>query len=95
MNFSIFEVIMLSCFGTSWPFAIIKTIRAKNPAGKSYSFAMLIILGYIAGCLHKLLYHWDWVFFQYLALLLLVTTDTLLCLYYAHRLKKQQKQEGK
>ena len=93
MGFSIFEVIMLTCFGISWPFAIVKTIRAKNPAGKSYSFAVLIIIGYVAGCCHKIFYHWDWVFFQYLALLLLVTTDTLLCLYYARRLKKRQ--EGK
>ncbi len=90
MNFSIYEVIMLTCFGISWPFAIAKTIRAKNPAGKSYLFAVLIIIGYIAGCLHKLIYRWDWVFYLYLTLLVLVSTDTLLCLYYARRLKKQQ-----
>ena len=33
------EAAMLICFGASWPFAIIKTVRAKNPAGKSYLFA--------------------------------------------------------
>ena len=38
MNFSVWEVIMLICFGFSWPFAILKTVRVKNPAGKSYLF---------------------------------------------------------
>ena len=95
MNFSIFEVIMLVCFGTSWPFATIKTIRAKNPAGKSYLFAILILVGYISGCLHKLFYHWDWVFYLYLALFFLVATDTALCLHYAHRLKTSQADNGK
>jgi len=93
MKFSIFEVIMLFCFGASWPFAIIKTIKAKNPAGKSYLFAALILVGYIAGCLHKLLYHWDWVFYMYLALFALVSTDTILCLYYAHQLKGKKPKE--
>ena len=31
----VFEMIMLICFGASWPFALLKTIRVKNPAGKS------------------------------------------------------------
>ena len=48
-NFSVWEVIMMVCFGFSWPFAIVKTIRAKNPAGKSYLFLTLIIVGYAAG----------------------------------------------
>ena len=47
MKFSIFEALMLICFGASWPFAIIKTIRAKNPAGKSYLFSVLVIIGYM------------------------------------------------
>ena len=88
MHFSIFEVIMLVCFGFSWPFAIIKTIRVKNPAGKSYLFMGLVIIGYIAGCIHKVLYHWDFVFWLYLLNTLLVATDFVLCLYYAQKLKK-------
>lgn len=88
MNFSIFEVIMLICFGFSWPFAILKTIRVKNPAGKSYLFMSLIIIGYLAGCIHKVLYHWDFVFWLYLLNTLLVATDLVLCLYYRQKLKK-------
>ena len=89
MKFSIWEVIMLVCFGFSWPFAILKTVRVKNPAGKSYLFMGLIIVGYIAGCIHKILYHWDFVFWLYLLNTLLVATDFVLCLYYMQRLKKQ------
>jgi len=89
MNFSIFEALMLLCFGASWPFAILKTIRAKNPAGKSYLFSTLVIIGYVSGCLHKIIYHWDWVFFLYLILLAMVATDMCLCLYYQRRLNKK------
>ena len=89
MKFSIWEVIMLLCFGFSWPFAILKTVRVKNPAGKSYLFMGLVIVGYIAGCIHKILYHWDLVFWLYLLNTLLVATDFVLCLYYMQRLKKQ------
>lgn len=95
MSFSIFEAIMLICFGISWPFAILKTIKAKNPAGKSYLFSALIIIGYISGCLHKILYHWDMVFYLYLVLLCLVSTDMILCLYYASKLKRNNQPSDK
>lgn len=88
MKFSIFEIIMLVSFGFSWPFAILKTIRVKNPAGKSYLFMSLIILGYLAGCVHKILYSNDIVLYLYILNTLLVATDMALCLYYAHKLKK-------
>ena len=90
MKFSIFEIIMLVCFGFSWPFAIIKTIRVKNPAGKSYLFMSLVIIGYIAGCIHKILYSRDFVFWLYLLNTLLVATDLVLCLYYQHRLNRNK-----
>ena len=95
MGKSIFEAIMLICFGFSWPFAILKTVRVKNPAGKSYLFMGLIIVGYISGCIHKIVYHWDWVFWLYLLNTLLVATDCVLCLYYMQRLKKNQQKEQK
>ena len=87
MSFSIWEVIMLVCFGFSWPFAIIKTIRAKNPAGKSYLFLCPIIIGYAAGCAHKTFHKgaMDWVFVLYVINALMVATDMCLCLYYQKR----------
>ena len=89
-NFSVWEAIMLVCFGFSWPFAILKTIRAKNPAGKSYLFLSLIIIGYAAGCLNKIFYikSIDWVFWLYVGNALLVGMDMSLCLFYQHRLNK-------
>ncbi|MGI5830014.1 MAG: hypothetical protein ACOX8U_07615 [Bradymonadia bacterium] len=46
---SIFEIVMLLCFGFAWPFSIMKSWRAKTAAGKSLLFLLVIILGYIAG----------------------------------------------
>ena len=57
----------------------------KNPAGKSYIFLCLVIIGYIAGCLYKLTGKFDFVFFLYLLNGLLVATDTVLCLYYRRK----------
>ena len=85
---SLFEAVMLICFGFSWPFAIMKTVKVKNPAGKSYIFLSLIIIGYIAGCLYKIAGKFDFVFWLYLLNGLLVATDTVLCLYYQHRNKQ-------
>ena len=80
------EVAMLICFGASWPFAIIKTVRAKNPAGKSYLFAALVIAGYIAGSTARFMREGaDGVFFLYIFDMLMVGADTALCLYYAKR----------
>lgn len=93
MNFSVWEVIMLICFGFSWPFAILKTVRVKNPAGKSYLFLSLIIIGYAAGCLHKLFYKMDWVFWLYVVNALMVATDMGLCLYYQSRLNKLNREK--
>ena len=91
MSFSVWEVIMMICFGFSWPFAIVKTIRAKNPAGKSYLFLTLIIIGYAAGCIHKLLYQKDWVLALYVINALMVATDMSLCLYYQRKINRGEK----
>ena len=38
----IWEALMMFAFGFSWPMQIIKTVRTKNPAGKSLVFLFLI-----------------------------------------------------
>ena len=84
------EAAMLICFGASWPFAIIKTVRAKNPAGKSYLFAALVVAGYIAGSTARVMRDGaDLVFCLYIFDMLMVLTDTALCLYYRKRNEKQ------
>ena len=81
---------MLVCFGASWPFAIVKTIRAKNPAGKSYLFAALVIVGYVAGSAARFMREGiDAVFCLYIFDMLMVLTDTTLCLYYRSRNRKR------
>ena len=64
-NFRIFEIIMLICFGSSWPFAAAKTLRTKVVKGKSPVFMVLILIGYIAGIINKLVTSFDHVFWLY------------------------------
>lgn len=51
---SVFESIMLICFGLSWPLNVIKAYKAKTAKGTSLPFILLIIAGYIAGITAKL-----------------------------------------
>ena len=82
----ILEAAMLVCFGFSWPFAIVKTVRAKNPAGKSYLFAAFVIAGYIAGSTARFMRDGvDAVFCLYIFDMLMVITDTALCLHYRRK----------
>ncbi len=50
----ILEIIMLLCFGASWPLNVIKSYKARTTKGKSLGFLILIIIGYIAGIISKL-----------------------------------------
>jgi hypothetical protein len=86
----IFESIMLICFGASWPMAIIKTIKAKNPISKSFIFLWLVIIGYIAGAINRGYYKVDYVFCLYIINCTMVSIDMALSYYYLYRLKKQE-----
>lgn len=50
----VFEVIMIVSFGISWPLNVLKSWRARTTKGKSLSFLCLILFGYIAGIIGKL-----------------------------------------
>ena len=52
---SIFETIMLICFGLSWPINVRKAYKAKTAKGTSLPFILLIIFGYISVITAKLL----------------------------------------
>ena len=43
----VFEMIMLICFGLSWPFNIAKSLRSRTAKGKSLWFEVCIIVGYL------------------------------------------------
>lgn len=84
---SIFEITMLICFGASWPLAIYKTVKAKNPIGKSVLFLYLVLIGYIAGCMHKMYFNFDNVFWLYTLNALMVLADLVLTHCYINRNK--------
>ncbi len=75
---SIFEIIMLVCFGAAWPFSIIRSYRARTNAGKSLLFLGIIFLGYVSGTLHKIYFNYDPVIFLYIANGIMVGVDLLL-----------------
>jgi hypothetical protein len=87
---SAFEILMLVCFGVSWPVSIIKSYRSRTTKGKSLLFMCLILLGYLAGVTHKLLYSNDFVLVLYIVNALMVAADILL--YFRNRAIMRQKE---
>lgn len=75
---SIFEVIMLLCFGAAWPFSIYKSYKSRSTKGKSIVFLVVLIIGYIAGILNKIFYNMDIVIYLYILNLIMVSIDALL-----------------
>ncbi|MBQ4053447.1 MAG: hypothetical protein IJD33_03815 [Clostridia bacterium] len=51
---TVFESIMLICFGISWPISLYKSITSKSTKGKSVIFSFAIIIGYLAGITGKI-----------------------------------------
>ena len=90
---SIFEVGMLACFGAAWPMNILKSLRSRTAAGKSVLFQWAILIGYICGITHKLLYSMDVVLALYILNFLMVSTDTILI--YRNRKLDRLRAEGK
>ena len=57
----IFEIIMMICFGLSWPFGIVKTLRSKSVKGVSVLLYVFVFIGYICGIFFKVFYRFDFV----------------------------------
>lgn len=87
----VFEFLMLFCFGFSWPFSILKSIRSKSTKGKSLLFMVLIELGYVFGIIHKAFYNYNWVIWMYLVLFALVAVDLVL---YWRNWRREHRQDG-
>ena len=49
-----FELVMLICFGLSWPISVYKSITSKSTQGKSLIFMIAIIIGYVCGIIGKI-----------------------------------------
>jgi len=93
---SIFEAIMLICFGFAWPFSIYTSFKSKTAKGKSLLFLLVLLIGYLAGITHKILYSFDYIIALYILNFCFVFIDTLL--YFRNRrydqLEQKKKQEN-
>ena len=87
---SIFELGMLICFGVSWPISVVKSYRMNTAKGKSLPFLLAIVIGYVSGITHKLLYSRDIVLVMYVINLCMVSTD--LVLYFINRRYDKQRE---
>ena len=76
----IFEAGMLLCFGAAWPLSIYKSVKSRTAAGRSMMFQWAILVGYICGITHKILYSNDIVLYLYILNLVMVAIDTVLYL---------------
>ena len=52
---SLFETLMLVCFGLSWPINMMKAYKARTAKGTSLPFLLLIITGYLGGIAAKII----------------------------------------
>lgn len=80
---SIFELIMMLCFGAAWPVSIYKSYVTKVNGGKSVLFLYIVLLGYIAGITHKILYNYNFIIYFYILNGIMVLTDIIL--YYRNK----------
>lgn len=74
------EIIMILCFGCSWPLNVVKSYRARTTKGKSLPFLLFIAIGYMFGIAAKLLspgFKW-YVLFFYVLNLCMVLADLAL-----------------
>ena len=75
---SIFETIMLVCFGLSWPINVVKAYNAWTAKATSLPFILLILVGYIAGITAKIVSgQTNYVFVVYLINLAIVMLNIL------------------
>ncbi|MDD3347367.1 hypothetical protein [Oscillibacter sp.] len=77
----VFEMLMLICFGLSWPFNIAKSLRSRTAKGKSVPFELCIIVGYFCGLAGKFISgNVTYVVAFYVVDVLMVSVDLLLTL---------------
>jgi len=75
---SIFEMIMLLCFGSAWPFSIYTSYKTRTAKGKSAFFLFVLLIGYLSGIMHKILYSFDYILILYVLNFCMVGIDILL-----------------
>ncbi len=86
---SVFEIVMLVCFGTCWPFSIYKSWKEKSVRGKSIVFLWLIFIGYLSGVIHKVMYNYNWIITLYIFNGTMVLIDISFYYYYRYTVNKK------
>ena len=80
----IFEIVMLICFGLSWPISVYQSIKTKSTKGKSVFFIFAVIIGYVSGIIGKVVNgDVNYVLVLYCINLAVVTAD--LVIYYVNK----------
>ena len=51
----IFELIMVICFGLSWPLSVYKSAKSRTAKGKSLFFEVFLLIGYACGIARKII----------------------------------------
>nr|WP_122012263.1 hypothetical protein [Maliibacterium massiliense] len=81
---SVFETLMIVCFGLSWPMAIVRSVRSRSTKGKSLMFMCFIAFGYVCGIASKLMTQtYNLAFWFYFPNIIMVCTD--IALYFRNR----------
>jgi membrane protein DedA with SNARE-associated domain len=85
---SVFEIIMLLCFGSAWPFSIYKSWTSGTNEGKSLWFMVIVLVGYLSGVIHKILHNLDPVVYLYAVNGMMVLVD--IAFYFRNRRAKEK-----
>ena len=82
---SIFETMMIICFGISWPMSIVRSYRSRSTKGKSLMFSCFIAFGYVCGIISKIILisqgsitPYNLAFIMYWPNIIFVTADIIL-----------------
>jgi uncharacterized membrane protein len=93
--YELLEIFMILAFGLSWPANVIRSYKSRTARGKSLTFLVLILFGYVCGITGKLMapsFKW-YVLFFYVLNFIMVGADLLL--YFRNRRLDKQAEEAR
>ena len=75
----ILEMVMIVCYGISWPLSVYKSYKARTAEGKSFVFLFAIWFGYVAGICGKIMQeNITLAFYFYIVNIIVVSADIAL-----------------
>lgn len=75
----ILEMVMMICFGISWPLSVYKSYKSRSTNGKSFVFLFAIWIGYIAGISGRIMQNnITLAFYFYIVNIIIVSADIAL-----------------